>query len=128
MVSSEALLNLLNKELGYYRALQDLTVQEHSAQSRARPLAEIFPLIKKRRILFNCIAEVESDLLPLRQDWERQPSRQNPAHEAIKERLQELRVLVQDILDLDNRNQKLMQQRLEALRAATVKTGRKHGN
>ncbi len=67
----EMLLELLEKELGFYRVILELSRVEHQKFCNKRPMNEILPIMKKRRIIFKCVEEIEEQVHPLKKKMAR---------------------------------------------------------
>jgi hypothetical protein len=106
---------LLQKEKGYYDSIWDITQQEAEKLQRGRPLTETINLLKKKKILVTCIEEIESMIKPLRELWMQHHSDCALAIE-IRALIKQLDEQLKQTLDLDKKNQILMQQALNALK------------
>lgn len=116
MTKEEALLRLLEKEISYYKVIWELLQQEAKLFESGRPLQEIIPFIKKRRILFGCIEEIEQAIRPLKKHWVAKTQRDDERSLQCQNCLACLDRLIQAILSLDEQNQKHFASRLQQLR------------
>jgi hypothetical protein len=106
--SQEPLFLLLKKQCGYYNAILELTRLENDKFVCSRPLNEITPLMKQKKVLLTCIEEVEAVINQLNKSSEPNQEKESPSL-AVKEQLLALDVLLKEILSLDEANQKLLQ-------------------
>jgi len=117
MEKEEIFHKLLKKECGYYRAILELTRNENDKFKRNRPIAELTHIMKKKKILLNCIAEIESALRPLKKHWDQHKDDSNPHAQEVQEQLSALQGIVKEILGLDQENQLMITGYLKTLKA-----------
>lgn len=117
-VSKEVIFSrLLEKELGYYKAILELTKEEGEVLQKSNPPKHLVQLGKKKQILFSCIEEVEQALAPIKKHWQGKVDKAGHLAEQVKAKLKALDQIVQQILELDKKNQALMQEFLKRLRS-----------
>lgn len=109
MTKEEILFQLLRKEYGYYKAILEITKEEYDRLISTPPLFEIKALLKKKKEFMSKITEVETSLAPLKKYWQEKRERSDFVSEQIKQELNQLHLLLQEILRLDL----LSQRRLE---------------
>jgi flagellar biosynthesis/type III secretory pathway chaperone len=102
-----SLFDLLQKEVQYYQAILDITENESRKFTKKRPLEEILPLIKKRKILLKCIEEIHSQLIPLKKEWETLAT--PPMKKEITKELKKIDKLMSSIFSLDDKNKEQME-------------------
>lgn len=112
-MSREAIfLLLLKKEVGYYKAILDLTKQEGEVISHKRPLSDLQSIIKKKQVLFSCVEEIESALQPIHRSWQNKKEHADSDSKKVKLQISDLQKLIQQILELDQANQKRLRGRM----------------
>jgi hypothetical protein len=116
MAKEEILYKLLKKEIGYYKAILELTEQENGALTRERPIREITTLMKKRKVLLNCVDEIDQALRPVKNLWVKNKDPNSPFAPKVEEKLVQLSETIGEILSLDNENQQLLKQALTRLK------------
>jgi len=117
MFQEQKLLQLLDKEYGYYNAILEITQQENEKFLRERPLNEISPLMKKKQIFIACIDEIGKELRTLKQLWkEGKHNFSEDTNNEVRQKVKSLDVLLKEILDLDKANNKMLEKQLHALR------------
>lgn len=116
LTKEEALYQLLKKEHGYYSTILEITRQENEKLLSHQPLSTINPLLKQKKIILVCIAEVESAMQPLKKHWQSKRDRSDPLSKKIKEKVSILDQLLKDILHLDIINQRSLEEYLQSLR------------
>lgn len=117
MSKEEVLHQLLKKEYGYYKAILEITHDEHEKLTSGLTTGSMQPLLKKKKILLSCIHEIEAAMLPLKKYWQTKVSRSDPVSIQIQEELISLNKLLKEILQLDLVNQKLLENHLANLKA-----------
>ncbi len=118
MEKEEILSQLLEKECAYYRSVLELTQAENGYFQRKRPLNEITPLMKKKKILLSCIDEIESALSPLKKYWKTKPNHTDNLSTQVREQLTSLNTVLLELLELDRVNQQLFQEYQHSFRKA----------
>ncbi len=116
MSKEEVLIALLRKQHAYYTGVLELTDAENHVLSREGPLPEVTQLMKKKRILLECVQEIDTALSPLKRYWKEEASRSSPQAAAVQQQIDGLDKLLQEILRVDQENQNYFQQRLLALK------------
>ncbi len=114
------LLDLLQKQKGYYCNILELTRQENEKYRAKRSFEEIMPLIKQKGIIIACVDELSSRLNPLKEYWNIKDDYSNFFSEKVREQLNELDLLMKELLKLDQENQELFQDLVIAMKE-TVK-------
>lgn len=112
MSKEEVLYKLLHKEFGYYERLLELIENETGQLERERPLHEILQGIKKRQIIMSCIEDIEKAIAPLKRFWNDKSSKEDYESCRVKTMLQDLDEIVKKILDIDQKNQSMLQKRM----------------
>lgn len=107
---------LLQKELSYYKGILELSQQENTHLQGVGSPKELVQLGRKKKILLACVEEIDSALTPIKKYWKGKGERQDPLSLSVREDLAALDHILQEILDLDRRNQLLMQKLLTRLR------------
>lgn len=116
MDKEELLLQLLRKEYGYYKAIEDIASDENEKLNTNQPISELRPLLKKKKILLSCIAEVEGAMAPLKKYWQSKSDHTDSISLRIKAELDSLGKLLKNILQLDLLSQKTMENHMLFLR------------
>ena len=116
MSKDEILYRLLKKECGYYRAILDITEEENDKFNARRPLPEITPLMKKKKILLSCIREIDSALSPLKTYWRQQNTHDGPFAAKVQRELTLLEKLLHEILELDDANNRMLKDLLSKIK------------
>lgn len=116
MEKEELLLQLLRKEHGYYKAIEDIASDENEKLNTNQPISELRPLLKKKKILLSCIAEVEGAMAPLKKFWQSKSDHTDDVSIRIKAELDALGKLLKNILQLDLLSQKTMENHMLFLR------------
>lgn len=109
MSKEEVLYHLLKKEHGYYKAIMEITRQEHQLFEHAQSIVDIKPLLKKKKILLACINEIETALTPLKKYWQSKAERTDYFSGQIKRELEDLNKLLKEILQIDLLSQKSLE-------------------
>lgn len=124
----EELYHLLEKEYGYYSVILEITTQEHDLFHSQRPLREITPLMKKKKILLSCIEELQNSLRPLKTQWQQKKDLSLPIGQQVQKKYKDLDNLLKNILNLDRDNRKMLESYLLTLQGkklkATAEAGR----
>jgi len=94
---------LLHKEYGYYLAILDFLQQE---QLKLKSLNEVALILKQKKIIMSCIAELEGDLKPLKEHWKSKTDYSDFASLCVNKELLALDTLLQQIMLLDSESQK----------------------
>jgi hypothetical protein len=102
---------LLEKVCGYYRVILELARTEHEKFVARRPLTDILPILKKKKILLSCIDEVEEDMKSLRQE-----GAIGVNNEQIQSLVTMQRGYIQDLLLFDEKNQQFLQHYMQDLK------------
>jgi len=116
MSKEEILLQLLRKEHNYYLEILNIT---HEEQSRLRPppsVAELKPLLSKKKVLLSCINEIEGALTPLKKYWHTKTDKSDVESGFIKQELEALNKLLREILQIDLMSQKALETHMVSLR------------
>lgn len=116
MSKEDMLYQLLKKEHGYYKAIQEIAHEEYEKLNSNQPISELKPLLKKKKILLSCISEVETAMTPLKRYWQNKPNRTDESSERIKAELDSLNKLLKEILQLDLLTQKTLENHMLFLR------------
>lgn len=116
MTKEEILYELLLKEQGYYSSILEVTRQENEKLGSQKPLSEINPLLKKKKIFLSCIAEIETALTPLKKYWQNKKDRTDPESQKIKNALANLDRLLKEILELDLISQQILERYLDTFK------------
>lgn len=111
----EVLYKLLQKEYGYYMNILELTREENDKLRTQKPMNEINPLLKKKRIILACIAEIETAILPLKKHWQLRKEKNDQFSTRIKQELANLDRLLKEILELDLVSQNILGNYLNSL-------------
>ncbi len=112
----EMLYQLLRKERGYYKAIQEIGKEEYEKLTSHAPLSDLKPLLKKKKIILSCISEIEASMRPLKNYWQAKIDKSDSISQKIKEELDILNKLLREILQLDLLSQKMMEKHLIFLR------------
>lgn len=128
MSKEEILSQLLKKEYGYYCKILDITIEENEKLRTHQPMSEINPLLKKKKIILNCIAEIENAILPLKKIWQNRKDRSDPNSLQIKQELTNLDRLLKEILELDLISQNILGNYLDFLNQPEKKVTGKVGS
>jgi hypothetical protein len=91
------LADVLKKQCGFYRVVLELARNEHEKYTSQAPLSEIIPIMKKKKILLDCIEELEEKSKRLLQN-----------SDGIKEQRSVLESLVAEIYAIDQVNEKVL--------------------
>lgn len=97
----ELLAALLEKELAYYMAVLDLSRCQHEAFKSKRPLSEITPLMRKKKVLLSCVDEIELAIRPLKKYWLEKTDYSDALSVGVKKKISSLDRLVKEILGLE---------------------------
>lgn len=116
MSKEEVLYHLLKKEHGYYKAIMEITKQEHEKLGNNQSIVEIKPLLKKKKILLTCISEIETALAPLKKYWQTKTDRSDYFSRQIKLELDDLNKLLKEILQIDLLSQKTLENHMVYLK------------
>jgi hypothetical protein len=116
MSKEDMLYQLLKKEHGYYKAIQEIAREEYEKLNANHPISELKPLLKKKKILLSCISEIETAMTPLKRYWQNKSNRTDDASERIKLELDALNKLLKEILQLDLLSQKTLENHMLFLR------------
>lgn len=116
MSKEEVLFHLLKKEHGYYKAIMEITRQEHEQLENCQSIVDIKPLLKKKKILLSCISEIETALAPLKRYWQTKTDRSDYFSIQIKRELDDLNKLLKEILQVDLLSQKTLENHMTSLR------------
>lgn len=115
--NEEVLYHLLKKEHGYYKAILNLTHNEHEKLITNQNPNQIHPILKKKKVLLSCIRDIEAAIGPLKNFWENKSDRSAFSSIKISDELSALNLLLKEILQLDLVNQKLLKNQLNMLQA-----------
>lgn len=115
----EVLYTLLQKEYGYYMNILELTREENDKLRTQKPMNEINPLLKKKRIILACIAEIETAILPLKKHWQLRKEKNDQFSTRIKQELANLDRLLKEILELDLVSQNILGNYLNSFNPTT---------
>jgi hypothetical protein len=107
----EKLYQLLKKQFGFYKGIYEVAKMEYLTLSNHRPLAELQPLLKKKKVLLSCVSEIEEEIKPLKR--ERQ---ETEGSSKVKMEMEALNVLLKEILQIDSLNQKTLENRILILK------------
>jgi hypothetical protein len=118
MSKEETLYRLLVKERGFYQAIKDLTRQEAEQWAGESPEAAS-SLLKKKKILMECIQEVEDALTPLKKYWNQKADRSDFFSQQIECELATLNGLLKEILEMDLASQRALKNRMRSLQEKT---------
>lgn len=121
MTKEQILYQLLQKEYGYYLSILEITKVENEKLSSHQPLSDINSLLKKKKILLSCIAEIEGALHPLKRHWQGKKDRSDPESVKIKHELAKMDQLLKEILELDLISQQILENYLESLQQPVIK-------
>lgn len=110
MSKEEIFYQLLKKEHGYYQSIAEVSRQQYEKLRQRVPIGELKPLLKQKRLLFSCIQEIESALIPLKKHWQDKRDRSDVVSLKILAEINQLDALVKEIMQLDE----LTQRQLEA--------------
>lgn len=113
----ELILGLLDRQMAFYSQILSLSEAEKEKFAKGRPMREIFPLIRKRKILFSCAEEFAEKLEPIRPILKKVGEDNLP----VKKNLKEIEDTLKKILDLDKENQTQMVTHLQTLKAKQIK-------
>lgn len=108
MSKEEILYRLLKKEQGYYDAIFELTQVETDLLKKKKDPKTLTSVIKKKKVLFSCIDEIETAISPLKKLWKSKSKEADPHFLLVKRELHSLDELLKKILQMDQSNQKLM--------------------
>jgi hypothetical protein len=111
----EILLELLEKELGFYRVTLELSRAEHQKFCNKRPMTEILSIMKKRKIILECIDEIEEQVRPLKKEWESKGELKSFISEDIQEILKTLEDIIKEIIALSEENGRMLEQHMYLL-------------
>lgn len=109
MEKEELLLQLLKKEHGYYKSIQDIATKENEILNTNQPISDLRSLLKKKKILLSCISEIEVAMAPLKKYWQGKSDHSDHTSQGIREELNSLGKLLKNILQLDLLSQKTME-------------------
>ena len=104
---------ILEKQQAFYIEILSLCKEESKKFHALRPMSEIFPLVRKRKILFSCAEEFEEKLKPI----EPILNQIGEKNSGIKKALKEIEETLKEILSLDHDNQEKMKTHLQKLKA-----------
>lgn len=121
MTKEQILYELLRKESGYYLSILELTRIENEKLSSHQPLSDINPLLKKKKVLLSCIAEIEGALPPLKKFWQAKKDRSDSDSIKIKQELSNMDRLLKEILELDLMSQQILESYLESFKQPIIK-------
>ncbi len=122
MSKEEILRRLLQKQIGYYEVVLDLTRQEGVALEKNKGLSGLAPLMKKKQILLGCIEEIDHALRPVKERWRESKDRGTALAQQVQECLSTLDGILKMTLEIDAKNQRLFQSQLDALKKSLPKT------
>ncbi len=108
---------LLHKQIAFYKVILEISQTEHELFSSERPMNEIMPLMKKKKILLTCIEEAEAALQPLKNEWESCQQAAKPGSQELNDQFSALGSLIKEIVDLDKNNAKLFEKSLKILQS-----------
>lgn len=111
----EQLMQLLQKELGYYHTVLELSWEVHKKLTQKATLKDILPIIKKQKILLSCIDDFRQTIQPLREEWickNKQVSQKNPEMQNL---VTDLDNAVKNLLHVDEKNQDLLEKHVQQL-------------
>ena len=114
MNDTQHLISLLQKQKKYYERMLELSQKEYEKLLNQRPLEEITPLIKQRKVLLECIQDQE---LPLQQAKKKCFSdKASPMPQEVNLSLKDLDSILQTLLSVDAENHTLMEKFLSRLK------------
>lgn len=102
----ELLYSLLQKELGYYSAILDLTKKERQLLAERCGMEALGPIIKKKQIILTHINQIDTALAPLKKYWAQKPLKEEVLNKKIDLAWQCLDKILLEILSVDNHNNK----------------------
>ena len=111
----EILLSLLKKQRKYYGAILELGREEARILSKGQASKGLQCLIRKKKILFACIDEIEDALKPLKRFWKEKTDRSDPISMDVCQELVEIDLMLQALLQLDEANQEMLKNILSSL-------------
>lgn len=115
----ELLYELLKKEFGYYKAIEEIALEENRKLHLPDGIAELKPLTKKKKILLSCINDIEKAMAPLKVYWQEKKDRDDKYTRLIRRQVEELNRLVNEILTLDQQSCKLMEIHMQQIKDQT---------
>lgn len=103
MSKAELLYVLLQKELGYYRAILELTHEEEELlAAKTNQEALLRPLLKKKQTLLLYINQLDAAIAPLKKNWMAQGDKSSIISQHISNAWADLDRTLQDILAVKN--------------------------
>lgn len=108
----EVLYDLLKKEQSYYKAILKLTHQENELLQTQENTRQLQLIIKKKKTLLSCIHDLDTALLPLRNQWMERKRPSDTLSDKINIQILSLTALIKEILDLDTINQALLKNQI----------------
>ncbi|MDF2549790.1 MAG: hypothetical protein K0S07_857 [Chlamydiales bacterium] len=120
MSKEQVLIASLEKEYLFYQSIRELIFEEKELLTHKRQLSSITKIAKKRTILFSFIEEIEQAIKPLKLHWLAKADKTDTESRQISELLVQLKVLIEEILHIDQQNQKLLKSHLLHLKNLSV--------
>ena len=99
-MSEQKLLHLLQKKRGFFEAILDLSEDEQQL-----PIPDWVSVLEQKKVLLSCIDEIDYELSPFK-------AKLHNLSQEITDELSKTRTVVEKILHLDTRNQKLRKKML----------------
>jgi hypothetical protein len=116
----ETLLQLLQKERSYYHDIFEITQEEHAQLSNKQPISNIRPLLKKKQTLMLNIHEIDTQLKPLKDVWQKKKERTDSLSLQIQQELTELNHLLAKILQINKVSEKKVEMHLQQLKEKQI--------
>ncbi|MDF2576984.1 MAG: hypothetical protein K0S74_468 [Chlamydiales bacterium] len=99
------LLELLEKEVAYYQSILELSQLEQRKLQLDNSLDEVLSVIRKKKILLECIEQLQIELSPLKVYWKEKPPSLGGQDDLVRQRLSHLENILKQILSLSQSNQ-----------------------
>ncbi len=113
----EIFLELLNKKEKFYKAILESEASLSDMLSLSVSIKKVYPLIKRKKVLMTCIADIDSALSPIVRMWNAKESYEDSKSQAVQKKLEALEVLLKKILEKDEENQKLFREHFFQVKA-----------
>lgn len=115
MPDVDSLIALLDKQYSYYEAIHAISLEESDKFQRQRPFSEIGALLRKKKILVACIEEIDTTLVPIKEQWSKHSNRSDASSRRAQQRIEDLDKLLKEILTIDKKNQRMLKAQLNVL-------------
>ena len=112
---AQILISLLEKMTGYYRVILELSRAEYDKFSRDRPIVEVLPIMKRRKILHSCIEELREESRPYIEMWNKGACSDEEKNKKIRNFLAQIEEGIKESLLVSDKNQIFLEKHIEKL-------------